>query len=66
MRTNRGSLWLQAIARLRPEASPQQAQADLARINAGMQEHNPDEKGFGVNVVAYGEQLVGGSAPSAG
>jgi predicted permease len=63
-RTSRGSLWLQAIARLRPAVAPQQAQADLARINAGMQERYPEEKGFGVNVVAYREHMVGAIRPA--
>ena len=63
-RTSRGSLWLQAIGRLKPEAAPEQAQVDLARINAGNQERYPDERGFGVNVVAYGEQLVGAVRPA--
>ena len=64
VRNNRGSLWLQAIARLEPATSPAQAQAELAPINAGMQERNPQEKGFGVNVVAYREHMVGAVRPA--
>ena len=41
-----------------------QAQAELEPINAGMQERNPNEKGFGVNVVAYREQVVGPIRPA--
>ena len=63
-RTSRGSLWLQAIARLEPSTTPAQAQAELEPINAGMQERNPEEKGFGVNVVAYREQVVGPIRPA--
>jgi putative ABC transport system permease protein len=64
MRASRGSLWLQAIGRLRPDATRDQAQAELERINAGMQQRFPEEKGFGVNVVEYREQLVGSIRPA--
>jgi hypothetical protein len=35
-RTNRGSLWLQVIGRLKPNTSVEQAQSDLARVNGDM------------------------------
>jgi predicted permease len=59
MRTSRNSLWLQAIGRLKPGVAVAQAQADLARINAGQVERFPDLRGYGVYVVDYLTQLVG-------
>lgn len=58
-RTNRNSLWLQSIGRLKPGVSVAQAQADLARINAGNADRYPDQRGYGVYVVDYLTQLVG-------
>jgi putative ABC transport system permease protein len=58
-RTNRNSLWLQSIGRLKPGVSVATAQADLARINAGNAERFPDQRGYGVFVIDYLTQLVG-------
>ncbi|HVQ42749.1 MAG TPA: ABC transporter permease, partial [Vicinamibacterales bacterium] len=58
-RTSRGSLWLQSIGRLKPGVSVQQAQADLARINADNMARFPAQQGYGVYVVDYLAQMVG-------
>jgi putative ABC transport system permease protein len=63
-RNSRGSLWLQAIGRLEPGATVAQAQDELARINASIQERYPNEKGFGVNTVSYRDQMVGRIRPA--
>ena len=63
-RSVRSPLWLQAIGRLKPGVSVEQAQADLARVNAGIIERSPDQKGYGVNVVGYHDQVVGSVRPA--
>jgi putative ABC transport system permease protein len=63
-RQNRGALWLQMIGRRRPGVTVPQAQADLARINASIIARFPDQKGYGVNVVGYHDQIVGRVRPA--
>jgi putative ABC transport system permease protein len=63
-RSVRSPIWLQAIGRLKPGVSVEQAQADLARVNAGILERSPDQKGYGVNVVGYHDQIVGSVRPA--
>ena len=58
-RANRNSLWLQAIGRLKAGVSVEQAQSDLARINADIVAQFPAQRGFGVYVVGHLEQMVG-------
>ena len=55
----RGSFWLQSIGRLKPGVSAEQAQADLARINAANLAQFPQQQGYGVYVVDYLAQMVG-------
>jgi len=64
LRTDRGSLWLQVIGRLKPGVSVAQAQADLERVNAGILERFPQQKGYGVYVAGYRDQLVGRVRPA--
>ncbi len=64
LRTARGSLWLQVIGRLKPGISVQQAQADLARVNAGLLQQFPEKKGQGVYVAGYTDHVVGTIRPA--
>lgn len=63
-RQNRGSLWLQVIGRMKPGVTVEQAQADLARVNAGLLQQFPGQKGYGVYVAGYREQIVGRIRPA--
>lgn len=42
---NRGALWLQAAARMRPGVTVEQAEQDLARVVAGIADRFPDSMG---------------------
>jgi putative ABC transport system permease protein len=63
-RTSRGSLWLQVVGRMKPGVSVEQAQADLSRVNAGILERFPQQKGYTVYVVSHFEQIVGRIRPA--
>jgi putative ABC transport system permease protein len=63
-RNSRGSLWLQVVGRLEPGVSREQAQADLAKVNAGIIERFPTQKGYGVYVASYLDQMVGRIRPA--
>ena len=63
-RANRGSLWLQVVGRMKPGVSVDQAQADLARVNAGLLQQFPGQKGYGIYVSGYREQMVGRIRPA--
>jgi putative ABC transport system permease protein len=63
-RTNRGSLWLQIIGRMKPDTSVAQAQTDLARVNADSLRQFPNRKGYGVYVAGYLDQVVGQVRPA--
>jgi putative ABC transport system permease protein len=63
-RANRGSLWLQVVGRIKTGVSLAQAQADLDRVNAGILERFPQQKGYGVYVANYRDQLVGRVRPA--
>jgi putative ABC transport system permease protein len=58
-RAARGAFWLQSIGRLKPGVTVDQAQADLARINADTLTRFPQQQGYGVYVVDYLAQVVG-------
>mgnify|MGYP002630546332 CR=1 FL=1 len=64
LRTSRGSLWLQAVGRLKPEVTIAQAQSDLNVINADLIARFPDQVGYGVYAVGYFDQLVGRTRPA--
>ena len=53
------SFWLQAVGRLKPGVTIEQAQADLSRIKAGIIQRVPSQLGYGVYVVDYFTQVVG-------
>ena len=63
-RNNRGSLWLQVIGRMKPGVPVERAQADLARVNHDILARFPAQRGYGVYVVGYGEQVVGRVRPA--
>jgi putative ABC transport system permease protein len=63
-RTNRGGLWLQVVGRMKPGVSVEQAQADLERVNAGILQRFPGQKGYGVYVAGYREQTIGRIRPA--
>jgi putative ABC transport system permease protein len=58
-RQSRGSLWLQVIGRVKAGVTVAQAQADLERVNAGILGRFPNQKGYGIYVRNYREQVVG-------
>jgi len=63
-RTNGGSLWLQVIGRRKPGVSVAQAQSDLGRLADERVRRDPGQKGYGVYVVDYREQIVGRVRPA--
>ena len=63
LRESRTSVWLQVIGRLKPNVAVQQAQSDVERINAEIVRTFPNQKGYGVNVEDYREQIVGRIKP---
>jgi putative ABC transport system permease protein len=63
-RANRGSLWLQVVGRIKAGVPLARAQADLERVNNGILERFPGQKGYGVYVANYREQLIGRVRPA--
>ena len=63
-RQNRGSLWLQVIGRIKAGVTVGQAQADLERVNGGILERFPGQKGYGIYVRNYRDQIVGDVRPA--
>ena len=58
--TNRYGHYLNVIARLKPDTTPQQAQADMNTIASRLEQQYPESnKERGVRVVSLGEQIVG-------
>jgi putative ABC transport system permease protein len=58
--TNRYGHFLGVIARLKPDTSQQQAQADMNTIAGRLEQQYPESnKGLSVTVVSLGEQIVG-------
>lgn len=63
--TNRGSHYLQVIARTKPNISLQQVQAEMSTIGARLQQQYPDSNtDIGIEVVPLHEQLVGDIKPA--
>ena len=61
-RTNRGSHHIAVIARLKPGATLEQAQSQLAGIARNQEQQNPDDsKDWGTSVNLVHEQVVGAS-----
>ena len=63
LRESRTSIWLQVIGRIKPDVTVAQAQSDLERINADIIRTFPNQKGYGVIVEDYREQIVGRIRP---
>jgi putative ABC transport system permease protein len=63
MRERRSVIWVQVIGRMKPDVTLAQAQSDLERINADILRAFPDQKGYGVIVQDYREQIVGRIKP---
>ena len=62
---HRGSHWLNAIGRLKPDVSLQQAQAEMALIAAQLEKQYPDSNHkVGASLVGMHEDLVGDSRAS--
>ena len=58
--TNRYGHYLNVIGRLKPDTTPQQAQADMNTIASRLEQQYPESnKERGVRVVSLGEQIVG-------
>jgi putative ABC transport system permease protein len=60
----RGDHNLSVIARLKPGVTLEQARTDVGNIARQAEEQDPRAKGYGVNVVSLGEQLVGSIRPA--
>ncbi|HEY0874694.1 MAG TPA: ABC transporter permease [Vicinamibacterales bacterium] len=58
-REARGSFWLPIIGRLKPGVSVEQAQTEMSGIAARLEQTYPVQAGFGANIVALHEQIVG-------
>jgi len=63
-RAGRNSIWLQVVGVRKPGVSVAQTQADLERVNASILAEFPNQKGYGVHVVDYHEQIVGNVRPA--
>jgi putative ABC transport system permease protein len=63
LRESRSSIWVQVIGRRKPGVTVLQAQSDLARINVDIVRTFPNQKGYGVIVEDYREQIVGRIRP---
>ena len=63
MRESRTIVWVQVIGRIKPNVTVAQAQSDLERINADIVSTFPNQKGYGVNVEDYREEIVGDIKP---
>jgi len=58
--TNRDGHYLSVIARLKPDTTQRQAQADMDTIAGRLEQQYPESnKGLSVRVVSLGEQIVG-------
>ncbi len=63
LRESRNAIWVQVIGRMKPGVTVPQAQSDLERINADILRAFPNQKGYGINVKDYREQIVGRIQP---
>jgi putative ABC transport system permease protein len=63
-RENRGSHWLQTVARLKPGVTPRQAEADLDTIFAALGKNDTFNAGRSVQAVDLTTYVVGNSAGS--
>ena len=62
---SRGSHWLSAIARIKPEATIEEAQAEMSVIAERLAKQYPDSnKGWGVELVSLHEQQTGDLRPA--
>jgi putative ABC transport system permease protein len=57
--TGRTWRWVQACGRLKPGVSPEQAQAEMNVIAAGLSSRYPEDRGYGIKVVTFLDQEVG-------
>jgi putative ABC transport system permease protein len=64
MASQRGAHYLDVIARLKPRASPSQAQAELAPIVSALNKQYPENTPRMIKVVPELDQLVGGVRPA--
>jgi predicted permease len=56
---NRGSHFLEGIARLKPGVSPEQANADLSSVLSLLQKEHPGDRGWRVYLVPLYREMVG-------
>ena len=63
--SGRGQLFLQVVGRLKAGVTPAQAQADVDRVGARLEQEYPETNaGYGVNIVPLYEQVVGNVRPA--
>ena len=60
VREARGSFWLPVVGRLKPGIGVASAQTEMAGISTRLEQAYPGNRGYGANVVALRDQMVGG------
>ena len=66
LRDNRRSHLLGVVARLKPQATLKQAEAELSAIAAGINQQNPgvDDPDLGITIIGLQERIVAGMRPA--
>jgi putative ABC transport system permease protein len=64
-REQRNSFFLSAIGRLRPGVSLERARSDFATIARRIEQEYPSQQGYGANLVALPDEIVGGTVRTA-
>jgi putative ABC transport system permease protein len=66
--SSRGNHYLNAIARLKPNADPRQVEAEMQTVAQGLQKDFPDfypkDSGWGVSLTPFHEELTGNIRPA--
>lgn len=64
LKANRNAIWIQAIGRLKPGVTIEQAQSDMSSVSDRIIEQNPSQEGYRANIVSYHQQIVGNVRPA--